>query len=165
MFPLIPSGFHKMTTSGLRLTPAPVETRPLFSNSHKDFGVESLTESDDPTPRALVGSLSTWNYVQLKEKTRWFLPNQTAEFRRWRKEWWTGKTTPLWGGLRGGAVSWGAAARWKGVSGTQTPQLRTTGSRNFPCGVGGTIHDAESGWTAHCVKRPSPISTRANMSW
>ena len=45
------------------------------------------------------------------------------------------------------------------------PQLGTTGSGNFPCGVGGTIHGAESGWTAHYVKRPSPISTRANMSW
>lgn len=49
-----------MTASGLRLTPAPVEeTRPLFSNSRKNFGVESLTASDDSTPRALVGSLPT----------------------------------------------------------------------------------------------------------
>ena len=77
MYPLIPFGFHKMTARGLRLTPAPVETRPLFSNSHKNFGVESLPASDDPTPAASVGSLSTRHYVHLKERTRWFPPKQS----------------------------------------------------------------------------------------
>ena len=137
MFPLIPFGFHKMTASVLRLTPAPVETRPLFSNSHKNFGVESLTVSDDPTPRALVGSLSTWNYVQLKEKTRWFLPNQTAEFRRWRKEWWTGKTdTPVRGSARWGCEL-GCYSKMEKTLQDSDPSVRNHRLRQLPVWGGG----------------------------
>lgn len=165
MFPLIPFRFHKMTASSLRLRPAPVETRPLFRNSHKNFGVEALTASDDPTPRALVGSLSTWHYVHLKERTRWFLPKQ---FNCWIEEMEKGMVNSenrcSCEAIREVGSELGHWSKTEGLSGPQTPQLRSTGSYSFPCGVGGTMRDAESGWAAHGVKRPSPISTRADMS-
>ena len=71
-----------------RLTPAlpatPVETMPLFDNSHKIFGVEFLIGSDDLS----LGWKSVYiKSCKVERKSKVGIPknNQDAESRRWEK--------------------------------------------------------------------------------
>ena len=103
-------------------------------------------------------------YTWKREQDGFSPNNLTAELRRWRKGWWTVKTdAPVRRSTRWGSEL-GHWSKMEGLSGPQTPQLRSTGSYSFPCRVGGTMRDAESGWAAHGVKCPSPILTRADLS-
>lgn len=108
-----------MAAGNFELTSASMETGPLFNNSLKNFRSESLTASDDPIPRALVGSLSTLIHLKLKEKQDSFPKNKLLSWGDGEIDQSKQKDASIWNSEEspGGSERWGwglGTLKWDG---------------------------------------------------
>lgn len=80
-----------------------------------------------------------------KRKQDGFFPNnQTAEFRRWRKEWWTGKTdTPVRGSARWGCEL-GCYSKMERTLRDSDPSVRNHRLTQLPVWGGGALFMMQS---------------------